>query len=69
MITVFGTSLMRNEVGDAIWGDFVPAALANGSLLCKPDPLVVGKGLDKLQVGIEIAEKGVSAQKVVVEID
>ncbi|GAA5893208.1 hypothetical protein JCM6882_003913 [Rhodosporidiobolus microsporus] len=52
----------------AIYDVFVPAALANGTLKAKPDPLVVGKGLDSIQLGLDRQKAGVSAQKVVVSI-
>jgi hypothetical protein len=34
---------------EAVYLDFVPKALQNGSLKPKPDPLVVGKGLEKVE--------------------
>jgi hypothetical protein len=42
--------------------------LENGRLKPKPDPLVVGKGLDKIQEGVDKQRAGVSAAKVVVEL-
>ncbi|OAG24883.1 GroES-like protein [Alternaria alternata] len=48
--------------------DFIPRALAGGQLLPKPDPLVVGNGLDKIQKGLTELQGGVSARKVVVEL-
>ncbi|GAA5872928.1 hypothetical protein JCM1840_005890 [Sporobolomyces johnsonii] len=56
------------EVGSAVYHKFVPAALANGSLKTKPDPLVVGNGLEQVQHGLDVLRKGVSAQKVVVTL-
>ncbi len=44
------------------------AALANGSLKCKPDPHVVGQGLEAIQEACDMMGKGASAQKFVVEI-
>ncbi|EFX06304.1 actin-binding protein [Grosmannia clavigera kw1407] len=55
-------------ISDGVWGKFVPAALANGSLQAKPDAHVIGHGLDKIQHGIDVLRKGVSAQKVVVTL-
>lgn len=56
------------DVGKAVWAGFVPEALKNGRLQPKPDPLVVGKGLDKIQDGLDKLKAGVSAKKVVVEL-
>lgn len=57
-----------DDVGPAIWGDWVTAALASGQLKCKPDAEVVGQGLEFVQVACERILKGVSAKKLVVEI-
>ncbi|EXK26258.1 hypothetical protein FOMG_17160 [Fusarium oxysporum f. sp. melonis 26406] len=48
--------------------DWVPQALASGLLQPKPDPLVIGKGLEKIQEGITKLQGGVSAQKIVIEL-
>lgn len=64
--TVFALTVEHNFVGRAIWRDFLPQALARGSFLAKPDPLVVGEGLESLQAACDRARAGVSAQKVVV---
>ncbi|GAA6033726.1 hypothetical protein JCM8097_004400 [Rhodosporidiobolus ruineniae] len=53
----------------SIYHDYVPSALANGSLQAKPDPVVVeGMGLEAIQKGLERQREGVSAQKVVVTV-
>lgn len=64
----WGSSLKNDDVGPAVLGDWLSAALADGSMKCKPDPNVVGKGLEALQAAVELMEKGVSAEKLVVEI-
>ena len=51
-----------------MWKNYVPAALASGSLQLKPDANVVGHGLDKIQDALDVLRKGVSAQKVVVTL-
>lgn len=43
-------------------------ALAKGNLLPKPDPMIVGEGLEAIQLGIDTVRKGVSATKVVVRL-
>lgn len=65
---IFGTSLIHNEVGPAIWVDFLPKAIAQGTYICSPDPVVVGNGLDSVQAGLDYLKKGVSAKKVVVTL-
>ncbi|KAL1639657.1 hypothetical protein SLS58_007716 [Diplodia intermedia] len=61
-------ALEHKEVGDAVWRKFVPEALASGQLKAKPDALVVGKGLERLQEAMDRQQAGVSAQKVVVSL-
>jgi NADPH:quinone reductase-like Zn-dependent oxidoreductase len=65
---VIGDTLVNNEVGRAIYVDFLPKALAAGRYIAAPDPLVVGRGLDCIQAAFELQKKGVSAQKVVVSL-
>ncbi|EKV06850.1 Zinc-binding oxidoreductase CipB [Penicillium digitatum] len=65
---VFGSSLYNNEVGGIIYDDFLPVALAQGSYVAAPKPLVVGKGLEKIQEAMDFHMKGVSAKKVVVSL-
>ena len=65
---IFGSSLLYNEVGKAIYVDFLPRALAEGSYVAAPEPLVVGKGLEYIQAGYDLQKKGVSAKKVVVSL-
>lgn len=67
--TVFALDILFKEdarIAKAVYLDFVPKALQNGSLKPKPDPLVVGKGLEKVEEGLNVQKKGVSAKKVVV---
>lgn len=65
---IFGSTLLYNEVGKAIYVDFLPRALAEGAYMAAPDPYVVGKGLENIQAGFDIQRKGVSAKKVVVSL-
>jgi NADPH:quinone reductase-like Zn-dependent oxidoreductase len=55
------------EVGEAIWGDYVPKALAEGLLVPAVESLVVGSGLRSVQHGLDVQKKGVSAAKIVVD--
>ncbi|PWY70282.1 oxidoreductase [Aspergillus heteromorphus CBS 117.55] len=65
---VFGSDLAENEVGPAIFVDFLPKALAEGTFVSAPQVEVVGKGLEALQDGLEVLKKGVSAKKLVVSL-
>ena len=65
---VFGSSLKNNEVGPAIYRDFLPAALADGRYRAAPEALVVGHGLGDVQHALDVQAGGVSAKKVVVEL-
>jgi NADPH:quinone reductase-like Zn-dependent oxidoreductase len=65
---IWGTSLKDDEVGKAIYEDFLPKALAQGQFVASPEPLVVGKGLDFVQEALKVQMAGVSAKKVVVSL-
>jgi hypothetical protein len=67
LVTSYGIAYPPNEnVGEKIWGDFVPNALASGKLQAKPDPIIVGHGLEELQKGLDLQKAGVSAKKLVI---
>ncbi|MCJ1292916.1 hypothetical protein MMC34_004469 [Xylographa carneopallida] len=65
---IFSSVISENEVGPAIYGDFLPAALERGTYVAAPEPLVVGKGLEHIQAAFDLQSKGVSAKKVVVTL-
>ncbi|OTA92181.1 hypothetical protein M434DRAFT_22026 [Hypoxylon sp. CO27-5] len=65
---IWGSDLMANEVGSAIYNDFLPQALATGQYQAKPSPTVVGSGLESLQNAIDFYQRGVSATKIVVSL-
>ncbi|KAJ2965091.1 hypothetical protein NQZ79_g223 [Umbelopsis isabellina] len=65
---VWGSDLKKNEVGPAIFADFLPKALESGSYIIAPNPEVVGHGLDQIQNAFDILRKGVSAKKLVVTL-
>jgi NADPH:quinone reductase-like Zn-dependent oxidoreductase len=65
---IFGSSPKTNEVGPAIYRDFLPAALADGRYLAVPKPSVVGHGVGDFQQAMDLQRKGVSAAKVVVTL-
>jgi hypothetical protein len=72
MLIISGTgfapaiSTQEPAVADAVWNQFVPGALADGSLKAVPTPLVAGRGLESVQGAMEKHKEGVSAKKVVV---
>ena len=66
--SIFGSTLMDNEVSKVIYEDFLPQALADGRYVAAPEPTVVGKGLDHVQAGLDAQKQGVSAQKVVISL-
>lgn len=51
-----------------IWTDWLSSGLADGSMKCKPDPYVVGEGLEYVQEALDLMAKGVSAKKLVVKL-
>ena len=63
---VSAADIGTNEVGSAIFNDFLPTALETGQILPKPDPWVIAKGLSGIQKGVDELRQGVSAQKIVV---
>ncbi|KAK7035902.1 chaperonin 10-like protein [Favolaschia claudopus] len=59
--------IATNEVGQAV-GAWLEGALADGSMKCRPNFEVVGKGLEEIQGAFGVLSKGVSAKKLVVEL-
>jgi len=55
---------LEPEIGKAVWGEYVPWALKSGDLVPNPKALVVGKGLENVQKGLDRQKRGVSARKV-----
>ncbi|KAJ0117500.1 zinc-binding oxidoreductase [Diaporthe amygdali] len=65
---VWGSDLYNDGVAEAVYGDFLPSALAQGRFVPAPEPQIVGHGLDKVQEAFEVGKKGVSAKKIVVTV-
>ena len=67
-LTVFAPSVFtaEPEIGEAVWGKFLPEALKSGQFKALPKAKVVANGLEGLQTGLDEAKKGVSATKIVV---
>ena len=70
MLLVNAVSIASDQpdVGKAVWGEYIPAALASGQFQAKPDPILIKGGLSPVQEGLDTLKKGVSAGKVVVEL-
>ena len=65
---IWGGSLKDNEVGPAIYADFLPTALASGAYQAAPPAEIVGDGLEAIPAGLKRLRRGVSARKLVVTI-
>ncbi|KAF7535341.1 hypothetical protein G7054_g5439 [Neopestalotiopsis clavispora] len=65
---IWGSDVINDQVGSAIYNDFLPEALASDRLKAKPDPRVVECGLESIQQAIDTCKTGVSAAKVVVNL-
>ena len=52
----------------AIWADYLPRALADGTYLPAPEPHIVGSGLDHSQGALDTHRRGVPAEKIGVTI-
>ncbi|OAA72474.1 Alcohol dehydrogenase superfamily, zinc-type [Cordyceps fumosorosea ARSEF 2679] len=57
-----------DDVATPVWRDYVTPALQQGKLKCLPPPIIVGKGLDKVNEALQRCEAGVSGGKLVVEM-
>lgn len=63
-----GSDLVANDVGKAIYQDYLPKALAQGLFIPSPSAQVVGTGLESIQSAMDTSKKGVSAKKLVVKL-
>jgi len=63
------SSGVDNEIGAAIYRDYLGPALREGRFRPAPPPKVVGHGLGAIQTAFDIQRAGISAAKVVVALD
>ncbi len=64
---IWGDDLMANEVGQAIYENFLPSALATHEYVAAPEPCIVGTGgLRSIQQALDLVKKGGSGKKLVV---
>lgn len=61
-------SFSTSKNAKPIWGEFLPKALRSGKILPKPDPVIVGKGLESIQQAVDKLKQPISAQKLVVSM-
>ncbi|OKL57463.1 hypothetical protein UA08_06933 [Talaromyces atroroseus] len=67
-IFAWDPAMTGSDVGDAVLRKYFPAALAEGKIQAKPDPIIIEGGLETVQYGIDLLKRGVSAKKIVIEI-
>ncbi|MFA9218132.1 MAG: Zn-dependent oxidoreductase, partial [Sphingomonadaceae bacterium] len=65
---IWGGSLIDNEVGRMIYGEFLPEALSKNVYTAAPPPLTVGHGLACIPEAMVLHGRGVSARKLVVTL-
>jgi D-arabinose 1-dehydrogenase-like Zn-dependent alcohol dehydrogenase len=66
--TIWGGTLKDNEVGPAIYCDFLPTALASGAYRAEPVATIAGEGLASIPKALDRLREGISATKLVVRI-
>jgi len=56
---VFAAAIVKDEpLLEAIWTKFVPETLKTGHLKPVPKPIIIEKGLEKVEEGIEMVKGG-----------
>ncbi|RFA09286.1 hypothetical protein B7R54_08630 [Subtercola boreus] len=65
---IFGSDVKNTDICRAIFRDFLPAALADGSYVATPKTTVVGHSVDDFQKAMDLQRAGVSAAKLVVSL-
>lgn len=66
---IWGSAIATSPVGPAIWGAYLPAALASGEHRLYPEARIAGHGLPDIQKAMDTLRRGVSAQKLVITLD
>lgn len=65
---IFALTIKDNDVAPALFEGYIEPALAKGSFVAAPEPVVAGKGIGEVQKAVEAHKKGVSAKKVVLSM-
>lgn len=69
MKSLFAITIKDNPVGQAVYQDYLPKALKAGTFVPAPEPIIVGKGLESVQDGVDLYSKGgISANKIVITL-
>ncbi len=68
LTAIWGGTLKDNDIGKAIYADFLPDALMDGRFRAEPEALVIGDGLESIPAALQRLGQGVSARKVVVTL-
>jgi NADPH:quinone reductase-like Zn-dependent oxidoreductase len=63
------SSVIDNEIGPAVYRDYLGPALADGRFRPAPPPRIVGHGLEAIQTALDRQRRGVSAAKIVVTLN
>jgi NADPH:quinone reductase-like Zn-dependent oxidoreductase len=66
--TIWGGTLKDNEVGPAIYADFLATALVSGAYRAAPEATIVGAGLASIPDALQQLKGGISLTKLVVTI-
>jgi NADPH:quinone reductase-like Zn-dependent oxidoreductase len=65
---IWGGTPVESPVGPAVFGDFLPGALADGRFRPAPDAVVAGADLRDIPAALDTLRAGVSAAKLVVSV-
>ncbi|PWY69051.1 oxidoreductase [Aspergillus heteromorphus CBS 117.55] len=66
---IFASTLYDNGIGQMIFADYLPRALAEGRYQVVPEAVVYANGLDHIQDAMDYHKQGLSARKVVVSLN
>lgn len=61
-------AMVDTTIGETVWHQYLPEALRVGKFQAKPEPHLIQGGLERVQDGIDLLAKGVSATKIVIEV-
>ncbi len=65
---IWGGSPAQNDIGPAVFADFLPTALADGRYQPAPPAHIIGHGLTEVPEALATLRAGVSARKLVIEL-
>lgn len=65
---IWGSAIATSPVGPAVWGTYLPEALAANTYQLYPQPQIITGGLPAIQGALDTARGGLSSQKLVVTL-